>query len=293
MEKVLRDKRAICLFVLPAFILFMCIFFIPIVWTFVYSFFSGMPGMNVHFTGLTNYLRLFQNNQTLNALKVTWNYMAIVTPFQVTLGLLTAVMVHFSVTRFKTVVRTIIFIPTVLPVVAVGQMFIKMTALLPQHGLINAVFAALGLEQFVMAWLGKSFTAFLVLCVMDIWTSIGFYTLIIYGALVSIPEDMIEAARIDGANGFHLFWKILLPSLRTVLITCFVFSFTGTLKVFESPTILTKGGPGFATTSLSIDMYSNAFTYYEYGYGSTVAIFILIQCFLIARIINGITRERY
>jgi raffinose/stachyose/melibiose transport system permease protein len=293
LEKVLRDKMAICIFVLPAFIIFTGIFFIPIIWTFVYSFFSGMPGINFRFNGINNYLQLFKDSQTLKALSVNWNYVAVVTPFQVSLGLLTAVMVHFSVKRFKTVVRTIIFIPTVLPAVAVAQMFIKMTALVPQHGLVNAIFSLFGLNQFVIPWLGKSATSFLVLCIMDIWTAIGFYTVIIYGALVDIPEEMIEAARIDGANGFQLFWKILLPSLRTVLITCLVFSFTGTIKVFESATALTGGGPGYATTSLTMDMYSNAFTFHEYGYGSTVAIFILIQCLLITWIINSITKEKY
>jgi raffinose/stachyose/melibiose transport system permease protein len=202
-------------------------------------------------------------------------------------------MVHFSVTRFKTFVRTIIFIPTVLPAVAVAQLFIKMTALIPQHGLINALFSAIGLKQLVIPWLGRSFTAFLVLCVMDIWTAIGFYAIIVYGALVDIPEEMIEAARIDGASGFNLFWRILLPSLRTVLITCFVFSFTGTIKMFDSAVALTGGGPGHATTSLTMNMYANAFTYHEYGYGSTVAIFILVQCLLITRIINIVTREKY
>lgn len=252
-----------------------------------------MPGLEFHFTGFKNYPRLFRESETLNALKVNWNYVLVVTPFQVILGLLTAIMVHFSVTRFKTLVRTIIFIPTVLPAVAVAQLVIKMTALIPQHGLINALFSAVGLKELVIPWLGKSFTAFLVLCIMDIWTAIGFYTIIIYGALVDIPEEMIEAARIDGANGFNLFWRILLPSLRTVLITCFVFSFTGTIKMFDSAVALTGGGPGHATTSLTMNMYANAFTYHEYGYGSTVAIFILVQCLLITRIINIITREKY
>jgi raffinose/stachyose/melibiose transport system permease protein len=293
LEKVLRDKKAICLFVLPAFIIFTGIFFMPIIWTFIYSLYSGMPGLEFHFAGLKNYPQLFRDSETLNALKVNWNYVLVVTPFQVILGLLTAIMVHFSVFRFKTLVRTIIFIPTVLPAVAVAQLVIKMTALIPQHGLINALFSALGLNHLVMPWLGRSFTAFLVLCIMDIWTAIGFYTIIIYGALVDIPEEMIEAARIDGANGFNLFWRILLPSLRTVLITCFVFSFTGTIKMFDSAVALTGGGPGHATASLTMNMYANAFTYHEYGYGSAVAIFILVQCLLITRIINIITREKY
>ena len=252
-----------------------------------------MPGINFRFNGLKNYPELFRNQQTRDAFLVNWKYVAYVTPCQVVLGLLAALMVHFSITSGKTVARTIIFIPTVLPSVAVAQMFLKMTALVPQHGLFNAIFSALGLTNLVIPWLGRSSTAFLVLCIMDIWTAIGFYTVIIYGALVDIPEDMIEAARIDGANGFQLFWRILLPSLKTIIITCFVFSFTGTIKVFESATALTGGGPGYATTSMTMNMYSNAFTFHEYGYGSAIAIFILVQCLLVTQIINSVAKERY
>ena len=252
-----------------------------------------MPGMNFRFNGLKNYPELFRNPQTRNAFIVNWKYVAIVTPCQVVFGMLAALMVHFSITTGKTVARTIIFIPTVLPSVAVAQMFLKMTALVPQYGLFNAIFSALGLTELVIPWLGRSATAFLVLCVMDIWTAIGFYTVIIYGALVDIPDDMIEAGRIDGDNGFQLFRRILLPSLRTIIITCFVFSFTGTIKVFESATALTGGGPGYATTSMTMNMYANAFNFQEYGYASAVAVSILIQCLLVTRIINAITKEKY
>jgi len=293
LEKVLRDKKAICLFVLPGLVVYTAIFFVPIIWTFVYSLFSGMPGINFHFNGLKNYLQLFKNRQTFEAFIINWKYVACVTPCQVIFGLLAALMVHFSVKNGKTIARTLIFIPTILPSVAVAQMFIKMTALVPQYGLFNAIFSVLGLKELVIPWLGRSFTAFIVLCVMDVWTAVGFYTVIIYGALVDVPEDMIEAARIDGANGFQLFWRIILPSLRTIIITCFVFSFTGTIKFFESATALTGGGPGYATTSMTMNMYSNAFTFHEYGYASAIAIFILIQCLLVTQVINGITRERY
>ncbi len=293
MEKVLRDRTAILLFVLPAFLIFAFVIFVPIVWTFVYSLFSGMPGLNFTFYGGQNYLDLWSNPQTMNAIKVNWRYILIVTPCQVGFGLLTALMVHFSVKRFKTLSRTLIFIPTILPAVAVAQMFIKMYALVPSHGLVNALLDVAGLGHLAKAWLGSSSTAFGALCIMDIWTAIGFYTVIIYGALVDIPDEIIEAARIDGAGSIRLFSHILMPMLKTMLTTCFVFSFTGTLKMFESATALTGGGPGSATTSMTMNMYQNAFKFDQYGYGSTIAIFILVQCLLVTQIVNWVGKERY
>ncbi len=293
MERVLRDKKAICLMVLPALILFVSIIFVPIVWTFVYTLYSGMPGMKFEFYGIQNYFDVFKNSHTMAAFQMNWRYIAIVTPCQVIFGMLSALMVHFAVSRSKTLVRTIVFIPTILPAVAVAQMFIKMTALVPNYGLFNALLELVGLGHLVQPWLGQSATAFAVLCMMDVWTAIGFYCVIIYGALVDIPEDIIEAARIDGAGSLRLFWSILLPSLKTILVTCFVFSFTGTLKVFESATALTGGGPGNATTSMTMNMYVNAFNYNQYGYGSTVAVLILVQCLLVTAIVNFIGKEKY
>ena len=293
MERVLRDRKAIAIFVLPAFLIFIGIIVVPVIWTIVYSLFSGMPGMKFEYNGLQNYIDMFSNKQTLNAIAVNWKYVLIVTPCQVTFGLMAALMVHFSVRKFKTLSRTLIFIPTVLPAVAVAQMFIKMYAKIPSYGLINSLLKLVGLNSLATAWLGYSNTAFAALVLMDVWTAVGFYTVIIYGALVDIPDEIIEAARIDGANSFGLFRRILLPMLKTMITTCLVFSFTGTIRMFESATALTKGGPGSATTSMTMDMYQNAFRYSDFGYGSTIAVFIFIQCLLIAFIINTVMKERY
>lgn len=293
MERVLRDKKAIALFVLPALCIFVGVIFVPIVWTLIYSLFSGMPGVNFTYYGIQNYIDMFTNKQTVNAIAVNWKYIAIVTPCQVGFGLLAALMVHYSVRKYKTLARTLIFIPTVLPAVAVAQMFIKMYALTPNYGLFNSILDKLGLQSLIQAWLGYSDTSFAALCLMDVWTAVGFYTVIIYGALVDIPDEIIEAARIDGANSFGLFRRILLPMLKTMITTCFVFSFTGTIKMFESATALTKGGPGQATTSMTMNMYQNAFKFNEFGYGSAIAVIILLQCLLVTLIINKVGKERY
>lgn len=286
MEKILGDKKAIALFVFPPLLLFFGIVFVPIIWTLYYSFFSGMPGVDFKFTGLTNYFKLFVDKTFWNSFNMNIRYVLIVTTGQVILGLLTALMFHFAIKSHKVLIRTIVFFPVVLPGVAVAQLFSKMFEITPTYGLVNGLLKAAGLDQFIQAWLGKGSTAFGILCTMDIWTAIGFYAVIIYGALVDIPGEVIEAAQIDGAGSFQLFKSILVPLLKPILITCTIFSLTGTLKMFETATALTKGGPGDATRSLSMFMYDTAFNYSEYGYGSAIAIFILVEC-LIATFLVG------
>mgnify|MGYP003902463969 FL=1 len=293
LERVLGDKKAIALMVLPALIIFVGVIFVPIVWTFIYSLFSGMPGFKFEYVGFSNYINMWSNKQTVAAIKMNWKYILFVTPGQVGFGLLVSLMMYFSIKKFKTLSRTIVFIPTILPTVAVAQMFAKMYEMVPNYGLINALLDLAGLDRYNQPFLGQPNTSFGALVVMDIWTAIGFYTVIIYGALVDIPHELLEAARIDGASGVKLFTKIVFPMIRTIMITCLVFSFTGTIKLYESATALTKGGPGFATTSMTMNMYQNAFLFDQYGYASAVAILILAQCLLVTFIINKLSREKY
>jgi len=119
----------------------------------------------------------------------------------------------------------------------------------------------------------------------------GFYAIIFYGALLDIPGDIIEAARIDGASGWQLFRRILAPLLRPMIITCMIFSFSGTVKMFESATALTKGGPGSATRSLSMYMYNVSFTYNKVGYGSVIALFIFLLCVAGSKIIRKFDKK--
>lgn len=292
MNKVLGNKLAIIIMVVPALVLFLALVFMPIINTFVYSLYSGTPGLKFDFVGIKNYIIMWKDKAFLDSLSMSLKYVAIVTAGQVIFGLLTALMFHFSIKKYKTLTRTIVFFPVVLPGVAVAQLFSKLFEISPQYGVVNAVLNLIGLKQFIQPWLGQSNTAFLVLCMMDVWTAIGFYAVIIYGALVDIFEDIIESARIDGAGGFRLFRSILLPNLRNILTTCFIFSLTGTLKMFESATALTKGGPGAATKSLSMFMYERAFNFSEYGYGSAIAIFILIECLLATGIVGVISHRK-
>lgn len=291
MNKVLGNKKAIALFIVPPLILYVVFVFLPVLWSFYYSFYSGTPGLKWEFAGIENYVRLFKDKNFIAALWVNVRYIAIVMIGQVGLGLALALMFNFWLKKFKSFVRTLVFFPVVLPTVAVGQLFAKIYEIQPNYGLLNSILANIGLEKYVQPWIGQASTALYCLSAMDIWVAMGFYSVIYYGALLDIPGDVIEAAKIDGCDGWNLFKSILFPLLRPITITCLIFSFTGTVKMFESALALTNGGPGNATKSLSMYMYNVAFTYSKMGYGSVVAIFIFILCFAGSRAIRAFDKE--
>ena len=291
MKKVLGNKKAIALFVVPALIIYTIIVVAPILVSFYYSFFSGSPGLKWEFVGLKNFIRPFSDSRFLDALKVNLKYIAFVMAGQVILGLAMALMFRFWLTRFKNIIRTLVFFPVVLPTVAVGQLFAKIYEIQPNYGLLNSLLANLGFVNLVHAWIGESDTALGSLIVMDIWTAIGFYAVIFYGAILDISDDVIEAARIDGAGAWQLFKYVLAPLLRPMIITCLIFSFSGTVKMFESSKALTGGGPGNATKSLSMYMYDVAFNNSKVGYGSVIALFIFLLCIAGSAVIGLFDRK--
>lgn len=286
MKRVLGNKKAIALFVVPGLILYVGLVFVPVIWSFVYSLYSGTPGLSWSFSGLNNYSKLLIDSKFHTALMVTIRYIFTTMLGMVVLGLALAMMYRFWLVKFKNLIRTITFFPVILPTVAVGQLFRKIYEIQPNYGLLNSIMDAVGLHDKVQPWIGQASTALGCLSVMDIWVSVGFYAVIFYGGLIDIPEDIIEAAKVDGCNSWQMFKKIIFPLLRPITITCLVFAFAGTVKVFESAIALTNGGPGNATTTLSMYMYNVAFEYRNYGYGSAIAIVIFLICIIGTKIIR-------
>ena len=286
MKRVLGNKKAIALFVVPGLILYVGLVFVPVIWSFVYSLYSGTPGLSWSFSGLKNYSKLLIDSKFHTALMVTIRYIFTTMLGMVVLGLALAMMYRFWLVKFKNLIRTITFFPVILPTVAVGQLFRKIYEIQPNYGLLNSIMDAVGLHDKVQPWIGQASTALGCLSVMDIWVSVGFYAVIFYGGLIDIPEDIIEAAKVDGCNSWQMFKKIIFPLLRPITITCLVFAFAGTVKVFESAIALTNGGPGNATTTLSMYIYNVEFEYRNYGYGSAIAIVIFLICIIGTKIIR-------
>lgn len=289
MRDVLGDRRATAILLGPALLLYSAIILVPIFWSMGYTLFQGNAVLGFQYAGLANFRELAHDPAVWRAAWFTVRYAVVLTVGQVALGYLMSLLYVFLLRRASGFVRTMVFFPVVLPTVAVALMFQKLFESAPTTGPVNALLNAIGLHS--VDWFGRPGTAFWLVVLMDIWRSIGFYAVLLYAGLVDIPEDVIESARIDGAVRWRLIRHVILPLSAPVLFSSVIFSINGTLKVFDSVLALTNGGPGDATTPLTLYMYRTAFSYGDYGYGSTVALLLTVMCLAFTIVIFRATRR--
>ena len=289
MNAVLGDKKAILILLGPALLVYTLVMFVPVFSSLGFTLFSGNAVRGFTFVGFENFVTLFEDKAVWDSLLFTLKYAVVVTAGQIIMGYLLALLYVFFLKRASSLIRTLVFFPVVLPTVAVAALFSAIFAIAPQDGIVNSLFDSIGLGR--TDFFATSGSAFVVLVLMDVWRSMGFYAVLLYTGLVDIPEDIIESARIDGATGVRLFRHIVLPLSLPVLLSSVIFSINGTLKVFDSVIALTNGGPGTETSPLTVYMYRQAFSYGEYGYGSTVATLLTIVCLLVTVFIFRSTRR--
>ncbi|MDQ6945507.1 MAG: sugar ABC transporter permease [Actinomycetota bacterium] len=276
MNYVLGNKKAIGVFLAPALLVYIGVMIVPIVWSLVYAFFKGSPILGFEPNGLANFTKLFTDDVVRSATVFTIQYAIVITIGQIVMGYLFALLYVFILRRSSTVVRTLVFFPVVLPTVAVSLLFSRMFQVAPQVGPINALLGLVGVGP--VDWFDSGAHAFVVIVVMDLWRTMGFYAVLLYAGLIEVPEEVIESARLDGASGWKLVRHIVLPMSLPVLLSSLIFSLNSAFKVFDSILALNNGGPGTATTPLNLYMFQTSFIYSDYGYGSTIALLITVLC---------------
>ncbi|MCB2175585.1 MAG: sugar ABC transporter permease [Actinomycetales bacterium] len=279
MDKVFRDRRATLVMLAPALLVYTLVMIVPIFWSVGYTTLDGNAVSGFTFVGLDNYKAFFQDSTAIDALLFTLKYAVLLTVLQVVAGYGLALLYVFYLKHRSSLVRTILFFPVILPTVAVALMFQRVFEAAPTVGPINTIIMALGGN--LTDFLGDPHYSFWVIIVMDLWRSMGFYGVLLYAGLVEIPDDVIEAARLDGAVRWRMVRHVVIPLSLPVLLSAVIFSINGTLKVFDTIVALTNGGPGTATTPLTLYMFRTSFAYGEYGYGSTVAFMLTLMCLLV------------
>jgi raffinose/stachyose/melibiose transport system permease protein len=279
MKHVLGDKRAIAILLGPALLVYTLVMLVPVIWSLGYTVFEGNAITGFTFVGVDNFVRAAGDPKVWDAILFTVKYALVVTIGQVFIGYLMSLLYVFVLKRSSGIIRTLVFFPVVLPTVAVALLFQKMFEVAPSTGVVNTVITSFGGDS--VDWFGSGANAFLVIAIMDIWRSIGFYGVLLYAGIVEIPEDTLESARLDGATGWSLVRHIVIPLSLPVLLSAIIFSINGTLKVFDSIIALTNGGPGNATSPLTFYMFQTSFSYGEYGYGSTIALLLTIICLVV------------
>lgn len=284
------DRKAIAILLTPALVVYTLIMLVPVVWSFGYTLFKGNPLEGYQYNGFSNFTRLVDDPDVHAALFFTFKYAILMTILQVVFGYGLSLFYLFILRRSSTLIRTLAFFPVVLPTVSISLLFQRLFQSAPNDGVVNELLVNVGLGS--VDWLGASSTAFVVIVIMDVWRSMGFYGVLIYAGLLDIPDEIIESARIDGAQGWSLFRNIILPQSLPILLTSVIFSINGTIKVFDSVFALTGGGPGNQTTPLTLYMFRTAFAFSDYGYGSTLAVLLTLVSLIFTLVIfRGMQRD--
>ena len=276
---VIRNKKAFFAFLLPGLLFYIFTVFYPIVESIRLSFMEwGGIGDKV-FVGLDNYVKMFHDPVFYTAFINNLIYLLIVVGMQLSIGLFFAILLTYM-TKYVTLVKTLYYVPCIITTVAITQLFRSMYSVEPM-GLLNQFLEAVGLGGMVTSWLADVGTVLAAVSIPEGWRFTGMYMVIFYAALVSLDPSVYEAAKVDGASEMQILFKIKLPLIKDIILLTLTMCLTGALRGFDIPFLLTSGGPGNASELMSTYMYKKAFSSNQYGYGSALAVFIIIESILV------------
>ncbi|GEK87940.1 carbohydrate ABC transporter permease [Microbacterium aerolatum] len=273
---LLRDDLTGWAFVGPAMIIILGLSIFPAAWAFLLSLQKWNGFAEPTFIGADNYSQLMSDAEFWEAVTHTGVYVVLFVPASVLLGLFLAVALNRNI-RFVGLYRTAIFVPFVASAAATGILSTYLFS--PQYGLANNALRTVGLPA--QGWLEDPQQAMLVIAIMSLWGQAAFTTVIYLAALQDIPNDLLEAARIDGANPWQTFWRIVWPELGPVTVFVTIWQTITALQLFDLVYTTTRGGPLDATKTIVYFLWEKAFKTLEFGYGSAAAYVLFAVTLLI------------
>jgi multiple sugar transport system permease protein len=279
-----RDTLSGWGFIGPAFLVVIGLSFFPAAWSFLLSLQDWNGFSEAKFVGAKNYAGLMTDGEFWQAALQTGVYVALFVPASVLVGLFLAVALNRNI-RFIGLYRTAIFVPFVASAAATGILSTYLFS--PQYGLVNNVLRQLGLPA--QGWLEDPSQAMLVIAIMSLWGQAAFTTVIYLAALQDVPVELLEAARIDGANRWQTFWRIVWPELGPVTVFVTVWQVIGALQLFDLVYTTTRGGPLDATKTIVYFLWEKAFKGLDFGYGSAAAyvLFVITLLITVAMVLYG------
>jgi multiple sugar transport system permease protein len=259
-------------FVAPLLFFLTTLIMIPVLGTLADSLYRDVSFLPRKLIGLENYVALARDPAFLKSLRFTVLFVAVSVPLEVTLGLLMALVLNESF-PFRGFVRASLLIPWAVPMAISGRIF-ELTFNY-NFGAANYLLRLFHLSTGPVNWLGSDMGAFAALVITDAWKTTPFATIILLAGLSAIPKDLYEQARVDRATAVQRFFRVTLPILKPVLIIAFLFRTIQALQIFDYIYVLTGGGPGGSTTSISLFAY-NYFASGDFGYGSAASVILFI-----------------
>jgi multiple sugar transport system permease protein len=278
----LRVDRAAWWFVAPALLVIAVFFFLPVVAAFLISLtdfdiYALADLANLRFVGLGNYLKLLQTPLFWQALGNTLYFVGAGVPLSIAASLGAALLLHSRLTRFKPFFRTALFAPVVTTLVAVAVIWRYLFN--TRYGLLNYALGGLGIDP--IDWLGDPHWAMPAIILFAVWKNFGYNMIIFLAGLQSIPDELYEAARIDGASIWRQFASVTLPMLSPVVMLVGILTIAGYFQLFAEPYVMTQGGPLQSTVSVLYFMYEEGFKWWNLGSASAVAFVLFLLIFAV------------
>ncbi|HET9375699.1 MAG TPA: sugar ABC transporter permease [Chthoniobacterales bacterium] len=275
------QTRAGYLFILPSFVLYAVFVLAPVIVTFVLSFTYYDPMAGSRWIGLENFQRFFTGDRSLQIFGNTLCFAIFAVTGNVVVGLLLALALNRAMPAFLLYLfRLAYFLPVIIAAAFVSIVWGYFYG--DDLGVINYYLIKLGFTP--IHWLTSSHTAMMSIVIMDIWKNTGFFMIIFIAALQGVPRSIMDAAIMDGSSYWRRFFRIVLPWISPVVFFAIVYASIGALQVYESIVILTRGGPGDATRSMSIYIVEEAFDNFEIGYAASVSVIMTLVILIITAI---------
>lgn len=284
MKKIMSNKWTISIYIVPALLLVSILIFIPLVLSAYYGLMDWDGIGEKTFIGLKNYILAIQDYKFWESV---WHSVLLAIFSTLSLAIYLAIaMILASKIKGADLLRKIYLIPMLLSSVAIAQLWIKVFN--PSNGMLNYILMKLGFEN-PPAWLAEPSIVLFAIFVPILWQYAGFYILIYYAALKNIPEQVIEAARIDGASPIQIAYKIQLPLVMGIVKVTIVLAIVGSLKYFDLIYVMTNGGPNGSSEVMASYMYKLAFSMNNFGYGSAIGFLLLVISIIITIIVRRLT----
>jgi raffinose/stachyose/melibiose transport system permease protein len=276
MERMLRNKWTIFVFMFPLVLVFTLVVPVPLISSLFISLFDWNLIGASQYVGLRNFVSLFTTDFIFpQALGNTFVYLLLSILFQLPMAFFLANLLY-GARGGKDVFRVVIFLPVACSSVAISLMWYFLYH--PEMGLVNQAIRLLGFRSFKWAWLAEQKTAMLAVTVSVAWQWTGYHMVIYLAGMANIPGELVESARLDGANSLQVVRHIVFPFLLPMIAVSTILITTSSLKSFDSIYILTFGGPNHATEVLASHRYIKAFAQMKYGYGSSIGVILFCLC---------------
>lgn len=287
-NKKIKEIFIFALFVFPAVAFVLFATDIPFVMNLYYSVFEwNGVGKNMEFVGFDNFVKIFTNDSLFwKSVKFTLKF-AVFYVIIVNVVSLVVSLVMSKEKKSSSVGRAFYYVPYIISLTAISLIW----KFIFGPG-FEALYDITGWEFFNWSWVGTPKLAFYVVVIMAVWQNVGFYMVNYIAGIIAVPKELIEAAKIDGANGFQVFRKITFPLIMPAVSICMLTSLTFAFKLFDIIMVFTKGGPANSTVTVAYNIYKEAFVNNQYGMATAKSLVFVVFVLMVTAIQLKVTKSK-